>query len=93
MLRRSVAVAVTVPALVVAGLLPATPASAATSPRKAIANSKPSWLVHGHKVGSAAASAAVSGRVYLTPRGGLAAVQQYAVAVSTSLLASATSAR
>ncbi|MDT4936996.1 MAG: hypothetical protein QOG80_667 [Pseudonocardiales bacterium] len=83
MVKRSVGMAlVAVPTLVVAGFVSAAPTSAAPAARS-IANSKPSWLSHGHNLGSAAASAAVSGRVYLTPNGGVAAVQREAVAVST----------
>ena len=82
MLKRSLPVAMAVPAMVVAGLIAPAAASASPAP-KAIANSKPSWLAHGHKVGPAKSSSAVSGRVYLAPNGGLAAVAQYATAVST----------
>ncbi|HLY33505.1 MAG TPA: S53 family peptidase [Jatrophihabitantaceae bacterium] len=82
MLKRSVAALVAVPSLAVAGFVSATSAHAAPS-MHAIANSKPSWLAHGKKLGAADASALVGARVYLAPNGGLAAVQNYAVAVST----------
>src|SRR5439155_23092606 len=58
------------------------PAAAAAS-RKAIANSKPAWIGHARNLGAAASTASVAGRVYLAPRGGLAAVAADAVARST----------
>jgi subtilase family serine protease len=82
--KRSVGAAVVAAgALVTACFATVGPAGAAPSARSAIAHSKPSWLAHAHKLGKANASAAVSGRVYLTPRGGMAALAKEAVAVST----------
>jgi len=84
MLKRSVgAAAIAAGALVAACFATVGPAGAAPSARSAIAHSKPSWLAHSHKLGKADDNAAVAGRVYLTPRGGLAAVAKQAVAVST----------
>jgi subtilase family serine protease len=84
MLKRSVgAAAVAAGALVTACFATVSPAGAAPSARSAIAHSKPSWLAHSHKLGKADENAAVSGRIYLAPRGGLAAVAKTAIAVST----------
>ena len=70
--------------LVAAALAAGGPAQAAHhSGRAAIAHSKPAWLAHARHLGAAKSSAAVEGRVYLAPRGGLAALKQAALAVST----------
>ena len=84
MLKRSVgAAALAAGALVAACFASVGPVGAAPSARSAIAHSKPSWLAHSQKLGKADPNAAVSGRVYLAPRGGLAAVAKQALAVST----------
>jgi subtilase family serine protease len=84
MVKRTTGIAIgAASVLVAAGLASAGTAQAAPSARATIAHSKPSWLAHSHDLGSASANAAVSGRVYLAPRGGLAALAQYATAVST----------
>jgi subtilase family serine protease len=84
MVKRSVgASALAAGALVAACFASVAPAGAAPSARSAIAHSKPSWLAHSHKLGKADPAAAVSGRVYLTPRGGMDALAKQAVAVST----------
>ena len=84
MLKRSIgAAALGAGALVAACFASVGPAGAAPSARSAIAHSKPSWLAHSHKLGKAAETAAVTGRVYLAPRGGMAALAKEAVAVST----------
>jgi len=46
-----------------------------------IPNSSPGWLAHGTKIGPATGS--VNARVYLAPKGGMAALQALATAVST----------
>ena len=68
--------------LVAAGLIAPGAAGAAPS-RSAIAHSKPSWLAHSHTLGRAGAKSTVTARVYLAPRGGVAALAKEAVAVST----------
>ena len=83
MLRRIITVALAAGSTVLATALVAqAPAQAAPS-RKAIANSKPAWLSHANKLGAASSTATVSARIYLAPRGGLAAVAADAVARST----------
>ncbi len=73
---------VTAPALATAAAT--TPALAMGSPPgRAIPHSKPSWLAHARDLGAAPASARVSARVYLAPNGGMAALQDEALAVST----------
>src|SRR5438309_56183 len=57
--------------------------ASAASGRSAIPNTKPTWLGHAKSLGQASPSAAVHARVYLEPRGGLAALARAAVAVST----------
>jgi subtilase family serine protease len=83
MIKRSVGTVALAAGALVAASLTATGAAQAASARSVIAHSKPSWLAHAHKLGSADSSAAVSGRVYLAPRGGLAALAAKATAVST----------
>jgi subtilase family serine protease len=80
--KRSIAAATIAAATVLGSALAATPATAAPSP-KTVPNTKPAWTAHATHLGSAGASAKVSARVYLAPRGGLAAVQSVATAVST----------
>jgi subtilase family serine protease len=60
----------------------ASSAGAASSAR-AVPNTKPLWTAHALRLGAAPGAAKVSARVYLAPRGGLAAVHQAAVAMST----------
>lgn len=57
-------------------------ASAAPSP-KSVPHTKPAWTAHAKHLGHAKDSAAVKARVYLAPRGGLAAVKKVATDVST----------
>jgi subtilase family serine protease len=78
--RRLKAALVTASALAAATLV-APIGAHASSAAKAIPNTKPAWLAHATQLGHA--SAAVSARIYLTPDGGTAALQQLAVAVST----------
>jgi subtilase family serine protease len=51
--------------------------------RALLANSAPTWMAHAKHTGQATASSAVSARVYLAPKGGLAAEQAAVAAVST----------
>lgn len=70
--------------LVAAALAAGGPAQAAQADgRKAVPHTHPSWTAHAQHLGAAKSSAAVAGRVYLAPQGGLAALKQAALAVST----------
>jgi subtilase family serine protease len=55
----------------------------AASGRQAIANTRPGWLNHATNQGHASPNAPVQARIYLTPKGGMAKLQQFALAVST----------
>src|SRR5581483_9841205 len=57
-------------------------ANAAVTP-KAVPNTKPAWTAHAQHLGAASSKSAVRARVYLAPRGGLAAVEQLAAAQAT----------
>jgi subtilase family serine protease len=65
------------------GCLAAAPGAGAQSPRKAVANTKPTWLAHATHLGAATKNASVQVRVYLAPNGGLTALKDAATAVST----------
>ena len=54
----------------------------ARAARSAVPDSRPAWTAHARHLGHAAAAQAVHARVYLAPRGGLAAVRRTAQAVS-----------
>ena len=60
----------------------ATPSQAAPGPHQ-IPGSSPGWLTHGKRVGTPAANAAVTARVYLAPNGGFSALEAFAQSVST----------
>lgn len=66
----------------IAGAVIAAPAADAAGTR-AIPNTTPQWLRAATKLGAAPAGAPVSARIYLAPRGGLAALQAAAKAVAT----------
>jgi subtilase family serine protease len=67
----------------VAGLsLTAMPANA-DEPTKPIPHSKPAWLGKATHLGTAAGNAATTAKVYLAPKGGVAALEAAALAVST----------
>jgi subtilase family serine protease len=55
----------------------------AASDRLAIAHTQPAWPAHATNLGHASSSAAVHARIYLTPNGGMEALRQFALAVST----------
>ncbi|HEY8318943.1 MAG TPA: S53 family peptidase [Amnibacterium sp.] len=67
----------------VAGLSLTAVSASAAEPNTAIPNSKPSWVAKATKVGTPAGTATTSVRVYLAPKGGLAALKADALAVST----------
>jgi subtilase family serine protease len=63
-------------------VVPTTSANAASSPF-AVPNSTPTWIAKAKNLGHADGKAAVSARVYLSPRGGLTALAAAAKALST----------
>ncbi|HEY3632622.1 MAG TPA: S53 family peptidase [Jatrophihabitantaceae bacterium] len=65
------------------GCLAAAPGAEAKTPRKAVPNSKPTWLARASHLGAASTAAPVHLRVYLAPNGGLDAVKAAVRAVST----------
>jgi subtilase family serine protease len=68
----------------IAALVAGTLGSAqAASGRQAIPNTQPAWQAHAKNLGHAAPGAPVDARVYLTPNGGMARLEQFALAVST----------
>ena len=81
--KRTIAGTLLAASALAVGMLAAGPAAQATPTTKAIPNSAPTWLARAQKLGSAALGDAVSARVYLSPNGGLAALQREAYAVST----------
>jgi subtilase family serine protease len=83
MQKRSITAAAIGAATIVATAVAAGPADGAPAP-KAIPHSKPTWTAHAKHLGAATASTPVQARVYLAPRGGLAAVAQVARQVAAS---------
>jgi subtilase family serine protease len=81
-LRRG-ALTVAAASALVAGVLAAAPGASAQPSRRAIPNSAPRWLGHAVHQGKTSNQARVSLRVYLSPQGGLGAVQAAVAAVST----------
>jgi subtilase family serine protease len=66
------------------GVVVAAPAVVGASPaRKAVANSKPTWLSRASHLGAASQSNSLALRVYLAPNGGLDALKSEVAAVST----------
>ena len=80
--RRITAAAVVATTALGAVLAVPTTASAATA-SKPVPNSKPAWTAHTKALGATSAKAAINARVYLAPRGGLAALAAEAKAMST----------
>jgi subtilase family serine protease len=80
--RNITAVAVAATTVLATALATATSADAAASP-KAIPHTAPTWTAHAKQLGAAASQAGVHARVYLAPRGGLAAVAKAATAMAT----------
>ncbi len=75
-------VTVAATAALVTSVTAAGTATATPSP-KAIPHTHPAWTAHARHLGHAANSAKVHARVYLAPRGGLAALRTFADSVST----------
>lgn len=82
MRRRSITAALAAAATLTAGALTA-PAASASPSSTAVPNTKPGWLARAQHLGRAGATSGVDARVYLQPRGGLAALQAQVAAVST----------
>ncbi|MEO9139975.1 MAG: S53 family peptidase [Jatrophihabitans sp.] len=80
--RGITAVLITGTTVLVTSVTATGPASAAPSP-KAVPHTQPAWTAHAKHLGHAKDAAAVQARVYLAPRGGLAAVRTFALAAST----------
>jgi subtilase family serine protease len=73
-------------AALVTGVMAAPPsadAAGATASPHAVPRATPTWTAHAQHLGAASNTAAVHARVYLAPRGGLAALQHTVSAVST----------
>ncbi len=83
MYKRSIAVATAAAATVLGAAVASASTASATSAAIAVPNTKPLWTAHATHLGAASGSASVRARVYLAPRGGLAAVKQAAIAMST----------
>jgi subtilase family serine protease len=81
--RRSITAAGVAAATVLAAAVAAAAPATAHPATKVVPNTKPLWISHATHLGAAPGSANASARVYLAPRGGLAAVQQAALAMST----------
>ena len=69
-------------ALALVAIATAASGAGAASSARAIRNTKPLWTAHARRLGAAPHGAKVSARVYLAPRGGLAALAQAATAMS-----------
>ena len=83
MRKRSVAAAFLSGPALIAGMLAAPQGAQGREAPKAVPHTKPAWLPHAQRLGHADIRSGVSARVYLSPRGGLAALKAAAVAVST----------
>ncbi|MGN6722864.1 MAG: S53 family peptidase [Marmoricola sp.] len=64
------------------GFVSASPSSAASGPHR-IPGTSPGWLSHGKRVGTPSPNATVNVRLYLAPRGGLAALASASHAIAT----------
>jgi subtilase family serine protease len=83
MRTRNVAVTLTAASALLAGALAAPPGAAAAPSPKAIPKTQPAWLGHAQHLGRANAHGAVSAKVYLAPRGGIAALQRAVADIAT----------
>ncbi len=81
--RAVVAIGVIGFAVLVLGTAASLGSAQAASGRQAIPNTRPAWLGHAKNLGHASPGAPVSARIYLTPNGGMAKLEQFALAVST----------
>ena len=86
MRRRTTLAALATGAALVTGVLavpPSADAAGATASPHAVPHATPAWTAHAHSLGAASSSSAVHARVYLAPRGGLAALARAATAAAT----------
>jgi subtilase family serine protease len=81
--KRTATAALVSASALVAGMLVGTSAAQAQPAPRAVPHSKPTWLAHAQHLGHANATSAVNARVYLAPKGGLAALEAATAAVST----------
>src|SRR4051794_11356155 len=81
--KRVITAALVTGATVIATAVAATGSASAAPSRSTVPHTKPAWVAHAHQLGRASNHAKVTSRVYLAPRGGLAALKQAANAVST----------
>jgi subtilase family serine protease len=81
--KRSIATSIVAATALTVGALIASPGAGASPSSTAVPNSTPRWLSHAQHLGKASSAASASFRVYLTPRGGVAALQAAAARVST----------
>lgn len=81
MQKRSITAVAVTATTVLASALTATASAAPAS--HAVAHTKPAWTAKAKHLGHASNSSGVHARVYLTPRGGMAALRQAALGVST----------
>jgi subtilase family serine protease len=81
--RRTITAAAATATAVIATAVAFSSTAAAAPAKKAIPHTLPLWTAHAAHLGAASGSAAVSARIYLAPRGGLAAVRDAASAMST----------
>ena len=82
-MRRRVLCAAAITVTTVAASAAAMAPAGAAPTAKAVPNSRPAWVASAKSLGHAAAAGKVSARVYLAPKGGLAALKAEALAVST----------
>jgi subtilase family serine protease len=80
---RRIATALGAVSTLAAGVLAAAPGASAAPSSHAVPHTKPAWIAHAQHLGHASKKASVDARVYLAPKGGLAALQAAATAVST----------
>src|SRR5690349_17954020 len=80
---RGVTCAVAAAGLVLGATAGTAAGAAQSQARSMLANSAPAWMAHAKNVGKADNSGTVNLRVYLAPKGGLAAEQAAVTAVAT----------
>jgi subtilase family serine protease len=83
MRKRTILAALTTTSALVVSVLAAPPSAQASTTPKAIPNTKPAWTAQAKHLGHAANAGKVQARVYLAPKGGIAALEKDAVARST----------
>jgi subtilase family serine protease len=83
MRKRIILAALTTTSALVVSVLAAPPSAQASTTPKAIPNTKPAWTGQAKHLGHAANAGKVQARVYLAPKGGIAALEHDALAVST----------